>query len=454
MKIQISSMTFGILGFAVTALTGAASAAELPAPISDADYHYSGAPDAARVELGRMLFFDKIMSGNKNISCATCHHPYLAGGDGLSLGVGEKGQFIGPMRTTSSSMGKIKQRVARNAPSLFNLGAKQFTQINWQGRHQIDASGRLSLPSGQFTPTGLDNVLAGQALFPLLNQTEMLGQKNENEVISAPPRGTTGPAQFPPSWDAYMQRLRGIPAYVTLFQTAFPEITSASNINISHYANAISAFETVAYRADNSPFDRYLRGETDALSPAQQRGMDLFYGSANCSSCHSGAFQTDHKFHAIAMPQIGPGVKSGLTQTFEDAGRAEVTLKTADKFKFRTSPLRNVAFTAPYGHSGTYATLEGVIRHHLDPVAAFDAWDRGQVFMPVEPDVASTDFAVMDDSVKRQSIRAANELLPSTLTDAEIKDIIEFLHALTDTASLDQRYLIPSSVPSGLPVGD
>lgn len=445
-------MLAGLIGSNLT------PAAELPSPVTDADYHYLGKPDANKVKVGQMLFFDKIMSGNKNISCATCHHPFLQSGDGLSLGLGEKGQFTGPMRTFGPSSGGILAKViGRNAPALFNLGAAQFIQLNWQGRHQVVdiATGVLSLPSGEFTPSGLDNVLAGQALFPILNNNEMLGQKNENEIITAPPIGTPkGPPQFPFSWDAYMQRLRGVPEYVSMFQAAFSDVTSADKITIKHYANALAAFQTVAFRADQSPFDRFLRGDTDAMSISQQRGMNLFYGAANCFSCHSGVFQTDHKFYAIAMPQFGPGVKSGLAERQEDAGRSEVTSQLSDKFKFRTPTLRNIAHTAPYGHTGAYNSLEAVIRHHLDPVTSFNNWDRNQVVMPYRPILNSQDFAIMDDLVKSQAIVTANNLTPISLSDDEIKDIIDYMHALTDPASLDMRHLIPAAVPSGLPVGD
>ncbi|HQT00515.1 MAG TPA: cytochrome c peroxidase [Thiobacillus sp.] len=434
---------------------GMAVAVDLPGPVSDADFYASGVHDPKKVALGQALFFDKIMSGNKNISCATCHSPLLNSGDGLSLGVGQRGQYLGPMRITDTPAGRITSRIGRNAPPLFNLGAKEFIRLNWQGRHEVRANGSLNLPSAQFTPAGLDNVLAGQSLFPLLNTHEMLGLQGENEIVAAAPLGTPpGPALFPWSWEALMNRLRAVPEYVEMFKAAYSDVESPETMNIKHYANAVAAFQTVAFRADNSPFDRYLRGETDALSEAQVRGMDLFYNKANCASCHSGKFQTDHNFYAIAMPQFGPGVKSSTTRKQEDVGRREMVANDAEKYKFRTPPLRNIALTAPYGHTGAYKTLEGVIRHHLDPVNSFLNWDRSQVSMPSRSDLDALDFLIMDDPVFRQPIINANQLAPSTLTDEEIKDLIDFLQSLTDVASLDLNGLIPRSVPSGLPVGD
>jgi len=443
---------------AITAFSlgaNAALAVALPGPVTDTDYYHDGSPNAKKVELGRALFFDKILSGNKNVSCATCHSPLVASGDGLSLGVGQRGQFLGPMRITETASGKILSRIGRNAPPLFNLGAKEFVKLNWQGRHELRANGTLNLPSAQFTPAGLENVLAGQALFPLLNAHEMLGQLGENEVVSAAPQGTPpGPALFPWSWGALVTRLRGIPQYVDMFKAAFTDVVSVDSMNIAHVGNAISAFQATAFRADKSPYDRYLRGETDALSSAQLRGMDTFYNKANCASCHSGKFQTDHNFHSIAMPQFGPGVKSSATRKQEDVGRREMVADDKLKYKFRTPPLRNVAMTAPYGHTGAYSTLEGVIKHHLDPVNSFLNWDRTQVSMPSRSDLDVTDFFIMDDPVARLAITNANELAPSTLTDSEIKDIVDFLYALTDPSSFDLSRQVPESVPSGLAIGD
>lgn len=97
-----------------------------PAPVTDSDYYDDGHPDASRVELGRLLFFDKLLSGNENISCATCHHSLTDTGDGLSLGVGEGGRGLGITRDTGSDTDAIHERVPRNAPPVFNLGAREF----------------------------------------------------------------------------------------------------------------------------------------------------------------------------------------------------------------------------------------------------------------------------------------------------------------------------------------
>lgn len=444
-----------VLAFAtVSGLAGIpARAADLPEPVNDADYYDAGQPNPDRVELGRALFFDKILSGNKNIACASCHHPLTHTSDGFSLGVGEGGQFHGNFRTLGEGDNAVRGRVGRNAPALFNLGAREFIRLNLGGINEQTASG-LRLLSGRFTPAGLDNVLAGQALFPLVTGVEMLGQVGENDVVNTVIGTTRGISSFPAQWEVLVQRLREVPEYVSRFQAAFPDVQDASAITIAHTVNAIAAFQAAEFRSDNSPFDRYLRGETDALNAAQLRGMDLFYNKANCASCHSGKFQTDQNFHAIAMPQFGPGAQTQGALPQDDTGREGVTRVAADKYKFRTPSLRNVALTGPYGHTGAYATLQAVIRHHLDPVAEFGEWDRSQVRMPSRADLDALDYKVMDDPNRSQPIAQANELLPMELTDEEVNDLESFLLALTDPNMLDMRRVIPASVPSGLPVGD
>ena len=181
--------------------------------------------------------------------------------------------------------------------------------------------------------------------------------------------------------------------------------------------------------------------------------MHLFYGSAGCSGCHGGALQTDHSFHAIAMPQIGPGKGDGPSGR-EDFGRERVSGDPADRYRFRVPSLRNIALTAPYGHSGAYNTLDAVVYHHLNPLEALENYDRSQVRMPRRPDLDIYDGYAMDDPSIKAAIAAANELPPVELRESDIRALIEFLHALTDTSALDLRSDVPAFVPSGLSVAD
>ncbi|MGB0214044.1 MAG: cytochrome-c peroxidase [Alteromonas oceani] len=422
---------------------------DLPSPVVDSDYHYDGAPDDELVELGRMLFFDKIMSGNQNISCATCHNPMTFSGDGLSLGVGEGGKGLGRYRSTGDGEDAIEARIGRHAPHLYNLGAKEFTHMNWNGLHFAE-NGEVKTAANRDTPPDLHNVLAGQALFPILNQNEMLGDPIENEIVAR--LIISRDNSFPPLWNAYMERLRVNPDYVRLFDAAFDDVNRPADIEIQHYANAVAAFQTVAFRSDNSPFDAYLRGDSEAMTAQQVRGMDLFYGAANCSSCHSGKFQTDHQFYGIAIPQVGPGGEAGTPH--QDRGRAEATRMDEDWGKFRTPSLRNVALTAPYGHTGAYATLRGIVRHHLDPLTALENYDPSQLVKPSREDLDESDLVGHEDLSLRQIVIDASDLQPVSLTETEVDDLLAFLEALTDLSVMEDLELIPQSVPSGLPVKD
>ncbi len=426
-----------------------------PSPVKNQDYYDNGAPDPTKVELGRLLFFDKILSGNQNTSCATCHHPFNFTGDGLSLPIGEGAMGLSVTRNTGVGPDAVHERVPRNAPHIFNLGAKEFDKMFHDGRVSINpgAPSGFDSPAGTDLPLGLDNVLAVQAMFPVTSFAEMAGQPGENTIADA--AGVNNLAGPGGVWEQLAQRLQAIPEYVDFFIVAFGDINNAGDITYAHAANAIAAFEAKFWRADNSPYDRYLRGEKDAMSPEAKRGLRLFYGKAGCAQCHSGKFQTDQEFHAIAMPQIGPGKgdnQAGYADGHDDFGRERVTGDTADRFSFRTPTLRNIQLTAPFGHAGAYNTLEAVVEHHLDAVDALFNYDQTQAVLPPRPDLNAIDFVVMDDPARLNAIASANELNKVKLKGKQFDDLIAFLRSLTDPASVDLRGDVPLQVPSGLPV--
>lgn len=439
---------------AVCVIVGAGAWGQVIDPPTDADYYPR---DMAKEALGRLLFHDKIISGNMNISCATCHHALADTGDGLSLSVGEGGMGLGVTRNTGLEKDAIVERVPRNAPHLFNLGAVEFDRMFHDGRVEPDPRqpSEFMSPAGLDLPPGLDNVLAVQAMFPVTSMTEMAGQLGENDVAKAAALGHL--AGEGGVWDQLAERLRLIPEYQGLFKEAYPELESIDEITFVHAANAIAAYEAHAFRADDSPFDRFLRGDQGALSRSAYRGMRLFYGAAGCASCHGGAFQTNHELAAIAMPQIGPGKGdnlTGYTDGHDDFGRERVTGDVADRYKFRVLSLRNVALTGPWGHDGAYNTLEGVVRHHLDPLGSLNTYDTSQAVLPPREDLDAQDFLVQNDASRRGRIAFACELPPRQLSDSQVAEIIDFLHALTDPRSLDLRDEVPMTVPSGLPVFD
>lgn len=445
---------------------GGATGTAIGAPGLRVASHDFRTPSVEKVELGRLLMFDKILSGNMNISCGTCHHSLADTGDGLSLSVGEGGEGLGVTRNVGSGGDLIHERVPRNAPPVWNLGDNSFHTLFHDGR--VTTLGGETFPSGCVTPVGhdlpdtLENVLACQAMFPVTSGTEMAGQPGENSVADAAAAGNL--AGEGGVWEQLAHRLQAIPEYVDLFKSAFPRgknrVREAGDITFAHAANAISAFEGSAWRADNSPFDQFMRGDRGAMSRNAKQGMRLFYiGDSNghaCAECHSGLYQTDQSFHAIAMPQIGSGRGSGA-DGFEDYGRQQVTLDPEDTLKFRTPSLRNVALTAPYGHSGAYNTLRAVVEHHLDPVSSLYAYNENrQAVLPYHPILDAENYRAMDDPAIVDFIADHNELPPFTYSAEDVDRIMDFLNALTDPATSDLRsdQDVVYGVPSELPLAD
>jgi cytochrome c peroxidase len=175
------------LAMAPADASGAGWRRRLPMPVTDADYLEGGRPSEAKVELGRLLMFDKILSGNRNIACATCHHPLAWTGDGLSLSVGEGGCGLAVTRDLGSGSSAVVERVPRNAPFVFNLGAREVGVLFHDGRVAVDPThpSGFRTPAGDALPPGLGSVLAAQAMFPVTSTTEMAGQPGENPIADA-----------------------------------------------------------------------------------------------------------------------------------------------------------------------------------------------------------------------------------------------------------------------------
>ena len=415
--------------------------ADLPRPVTDADYRRV---DPAQAELGRLLFYDPVLSGNREVSCATCHHPRFGTGDGLALGIGDGGRGLGPDRVADAENAP-EQRIPRNAPALFNLGAHEFTVLFHDGRIEVDPS----RPSGLRTPMGTEmeegfaTLLSAQTMFPVLSPDEMAGHYGENEVSKAVRTGLiTGEGG---AWDLIAARVRAIPEYEAMFAEAFP----GRPITFTAISDAVASFMEAEWRSDGSPFDAHLRGEAP-LTGAAADGMALFYGEAGCAACHAGPFQTDHSFHAAGAPQIGPGKAARFERHARDTGRMRVTGDPADAYAFRTPSLRNVTRTGPWGHAGAHDDLRAFLLSHLDPDAE---WPR-----PALPAMAlAEDWRIADDPAERAAIRdAAIRAAPPEarrrLAAGDVDALMAFLAALDDPVALKGRAGIPDSVPSGLEV--
>jgi cytochrome c peroxidase len=393
----------------------------------------------AQVALGRALFFDKILSGNRDIACATCHDPAAALGDGLSLAVGTGGHGAGAART----LGSGRTFVPRNAPSLLNAGIGLF-QMFWDARLTGHAQGPFTADPWIDFPAGLPNLLAAQAMLPVLDRREMRGDAGNRDVFGQPNELALLPDGEPAAiWAAVMARLLAVPQYVAMFQAAFG--STGTPPRFEHAARALAAFQMDAFTTTRSPFDRYLDRDDFALSAAAKRGALLFFGEGRCASCHNGPFLGAQGFANVGAPQLGPG---GGREPPRDLGRGEHPDFDAYRFAFRIPPLRNVELTAHYMHSGAYATLEAVVRHYSNVPEALDGYDATQLAPAFRP-LYHGDRAALDAMLATLDGRLQP---PLEFDDGEVQDLVAFLHSLTDPAARDLSALAPASVPSGLPV--
>lgn len=419
-------MRLGAITVIVCVVAGGAMAGELPRAVTPDDFPV---PGATSVLLGRDLFFDPVLSGNRTIACASCHDPANGSADSRIL----------PLREDARTPRSEPRHIARHTPALFNLGAREFTVLMQDGGVHADPQTRFgfALPDGLFLERPVTSALAAQALLPMVSPEKMAGQPGGNPIADAAAAGRiTG---LGGAWDLIARRVEAIPDYRRRFDWL---IGADEPLHATHIAQTLADFITYEFRATDSAFDAFLRGNDTALDNDQLRGMALFYGKAGCATCHAGPFQTDHRFHAMALPQIGPGKGHGQTG-LADHGRGAITGLPGDLYRFRTPSLRNIALTAPYGHSGAISTLEAMIRHHLDPLTALAEYRH------FDRDISE---GAMGDFDEVLAIGAAARSTATRLSERDIAALLRFLDALTDTGFATDRLGAPARVPSGLPV--
>lgn len=393
--------------------------------------------DPAAVELGRALFFDKLLSGNRDVACATCHDVSAGLADGRSLAVGTGSVGSGPVR----QLGPGRQFTTRSAPTLLNAGLGLF-QMFWDMR-LVGGHGHFVGDPGIPLPGGLPNLLTAQAMLPVLNRGEMRGAPGDRDVFGNPNElAQLDDLQAAQIWDAIMDRLLAVSEYTARFNAAFPGV---GRPRFEHAARALAVFQMQDFTRTRSPFDRYLERDDNALTTEQKRGGLLFFGKAQCSSCHNGPFLGVQGLANVGAPQIGPG---GAKEPPFDLGRGEHEASEFYRFAFRVAPLRNVELTAPYFHSGAYRTLEAVVRHYNDVGEALRGYDPAQLDPDVRP-LYRGDQATVHAIEQTLDGRLRQ---PLGLTDTEIGELVAFLKGLTDPSARNLESVVPASVPSGLPV--
>lgn len=272
-----------------------------------------------KVNLGRLLFFDPVLSGNRDVSCATCHQPEFNYAEFLETSIGVNGVGSGSKRRFIET--NDLPFVKRNSQSILNTA---FNGIKNGERYQPENAPMF----WDLRAKGLEM----QALEPIKTLEEMRGNSfHEDKVL-----------------DEIIERIRKIPAYGALFSEAFsgdPEPVNQLNLS-----KAIAAYERTLI-APNTRFDQYMRGDSNALSTSEKDGLNAFLVTG-CAKCHSGPMFSDYKLHTLGVPDTGNRKES-------DAG-------INNDYAFRTPSLRNLRYTGPYMHSGKFATLEQVLMFYED----------------------------------------------------------------------------------------
>jgi cytochrome c peroxidase len=340
-----------------------------------------------RVALGRLLFWDPILSGSKDVACATCHHPAFGYSDGLDVSIGSGGIGVGAARTFSP--GHPARLVKRNSQSVLNVA---FNGI---------AAGSAAAPAA--APMFWDlrvRSLEAQALEPVKARDEMRGEAYSDAHAVA----------------SVVARLNAVAEYRRLFLRAFGGPTPVSEQNLGR---ALAAFERTLVTA-NAPFDRYIRGDATAMTPEQVRGMERFE-SVGCVNCHDGPMFSDFTSHVLGvpdnpkLPESDPGVNN--------------------RYAFRTASLRNLTATAPYMHNGIFSSLPEVINFYRRINRG--GGRRG------DPDGRGLNPHVTRDQIDPLALQL-------NMRGGGQADLIAFLRALDDPGfdkSIPQR--VPSGLPVG-----
>lgn len=297
--------------------SGAGVVVMAPVELQDSTYY--------RVQLGRQLFYDPILSRDSSISCATCHQQNLGFTDGLPKSQGIRNEFV-----------------TRNSPTLTNVGNRKHLLLD-----------------------GVNPSLESQVGVPVQEHSE-----------------------FDFNIFLILDRLAKIPKYVEWAKKGY-----GSEITEFVFLNSIASFERTLI-SNQSPYDRFLNGDENALDASQKRGMHLFFNELYCGKCHNGSDLTNERF-----------TNNGLYEIYADTGRMRLTQKEEDRAIFRVPTLRNIAVTGPYMHNGSIESLLDVIKHY--------------------------------ESGGYPHKGKAAEIKPFKLKDSERLDIVHFLEALTDSTFLN-----------------
>ena len=387
--------------------------------------------------VGRLLWFDTIVGLNDDNTCGGCHSPTAGFGDTQSIAIGiDNNGVVGPHRQGP--------RNQRRSPLAINSAF--YPRLMWNGRFSSNSGDPFDNSQGfTFPPPEGNNLsyqshlLRAQAFIPPVERVETVGFAfpGNNDEIRA----------------EVVRRLNDTPAYRTLFGGVYPIVRQGGPITFDMFAAATAEFEFSQTYA-NAPIDRFARGQKGAMSDAMKRGALLFFGKAKCVRCHAVSGQSNEMFsdfsnHVAGTPQIVPSVSNvvfdGPGQN-EDFGLEQVTGDPADRYKFRSSPLRNIALQPSFFHNGSFVDLKGAIRYHVDPRRGFAHYTTHRL----APDLQNP-LGPMQGLLGRLDPLLAS--IPN-LTGREIDELTAFVgQGLLDPNATPQnlRRLIPKTLPSGRP---
>ena len=396
--------------------------------------------DNQLVDLGRLLFFDTVSGLNNDNNCSGCHSPGNGFGDSQSIAIGiDNNGIVGPDRAGP--------RNQRRTPMVINTAF--FPNLMWNSRFASlshdpfdnSAGFQFPLPEG-LTLSYQPHLLVAQAFIPPTERVEVAGFAfpGDNFDIRC----------------EVLKRINNFPEYRKRFGKIFPSVQDNGPITFDMFGSAIAEFEFSLVFAD-APIDQFARGQKNALTDVQKRGALLFFGKARCVECHkvsggSNEMFSDFSQHVIGVPQIAPAVGNvpfdGPAQN-EDFGLEQITGNSLDRYKFRTSPLRNVALQPAFFHNGAFTRLEDAIRHHLDVFASARQYNPGAA--GVDPDLMAPMGPI------EPVLRRVDPILvtPIQLTDDEFQQLVDFVrNGLLDRRATPEvlKKRIPESVPSGFPV--
>jgi cytochrome c peroxidase len=425
--------------------------------------------------LGRLLWFDTSGGLHSDNTCGGCHSPSNGFGDTQSIAIGvQNNNIVGQNRSGP--------RNQRRTPTAANTAF--YPNLMWNGRfsatsgNSFDSSQGFAFPAPEgiiafpaFDPI-VTHLLIAQAHIPPTELVEVAGFSGTKGTIGPEfdqfDDGKGGTVPLPdksgfrnePIRQAVLARLNSTPAYRVLFGELFPSVANGGAIDFTMFGRAIAEFEFTLIFAE-APLDRFAQGDRKAMTEPQKKGALVFFGKGGCVQCHalfgpSNEMFSDFKMHVVGVPQIAPvfGVGKG-NMIFDGPGRDEdfgleqITGNPVDRYKFRSSPLRNAALQPAFFHNGAFTRLEDAIRHHLDVFTSARTYNATAA--GVDKDLTLR-LGPIEPVLQRIDPLLAT---PIALTPDEFNNLVAFVRdGLLDEHAKKQNLckLVPNAVPSGFPL--